>query len=114
MNDPEKIEKVSKIDAHLVKQFAYYLEKMKSTPEGDGTLLDHSLILYGSGMSESDQHSRLDVPTLLVGGAAGDLKGNRHLKADKETPLANLMLALAHKFDCDIDKFGISTGRLSL
>jgi Protein of unknown function (DUF1552) len=113
-NNPEKIAGLVKLNTYHVSLFAKFLQKMQSTPDGDGSLLDHSLILYGSGMSESDQHSRLDVPTLLVGGASGDLKGNRHIKADKETPLANLMLALANKFDCDIDTFGISTGRLSI
>ena len=65
-------------------------------------------------MSESDTHSRLNVPTLLVGGAAGRIKGNRHVQTAKETPLANLMVSLANKFDCDIDKFGISTGHVDL
>jgi hypothetical protein len=110
-NNPEKIAGLVKLNTYHVSLFAKFLQKMQSTPDGDGSLLDHSLILYGSGMSESDQHSRLDVPTLLVGGA---LKGNRHIKADKETPLANLMVALANNFDCDIDKFGVSTGRLSI
>jgi len=87
---------------------------LKATPEGNGTLLDHSLILYGSGMSESDTHSRLNVPTLLVGGAAGQMRGNRHIQAPKETPLANMMVSLANKFDCDIEKFGISTGTVEI
>src|SRR4030095_1138455 len=78
-NNPEKIAGLVKLNTYHVSLFAKFLEKMRSTPDGDGSLLDHSLILYGSGMSESDQHSRLDVPTLLVGGAAGDLKGNRHI-----------------------------------
>jgi hypothetical protein len=65
-------------------------------------------------MSESDNHSRLNVPTLLVGGAAGQMRGNRHIQVAKETPLANLMLTLANKFDCDMDKFGISTGSVEL
>ena len=110
-NNPEKIAGLVKLNTYHVSLFAKFLQKMQSTPDGDGSLLDHSLILYGSGMSESDQHSRLDVPTLLVGGA---VKGNRHIKADKETPLANLMVSLANNFDCDIDTFGISTGRLSI
>ena len=110
-NNPDKIAGLVKLNTYHVSLFAKFLEKMRSTPDGDGSLLDHSLILYGSGMSESDQHSRLDVPTLLVGGA---VKGNRHIKADKETPLANLMVSLANNFDCDIDKFGISTGRVSI
>jgi hypothetical protein len=113
-NNPEKIAGLVKLNTYHVSLFAKFLQKMQSTPDGDGSLLDHSLILYGSGMSESDQHSRLDVPTLLVGGAAGGLQGNRHIQAAKETPLANLMVALANKFDCDIDKFGISTGRVSI
>jgi hypothetical protein len=113
-NNPDKIAGLVKLNTYHVSLFAKFLQKMQSTPDGDGSLLDHSLILYGSGMSESDQHSRLDVPTLLVGGAGGDLKGNRHIKADKETPLANLMVSLANKFDCAIDKFGISTGRVDI
>jgi Protein of unknown function (DUF1552) len=113
-NNPEKIAGLVKLNTYHVSLFAKFLQKMQATPDGDGSLLDHSLILYGSGMSESDQHSRLDVPTLLVGGGSGGMKGNRHIKADKETPLANLMLALANKFDCDIDSFGISTGRLAI
>ena len=113
-NNPDKIAGLVKLNTYHVTLFAKFLQKLQSTPDGDGSLLDHSLILYGSGMSESDQHSRIDVPTLLVGGAAGDLKGNRHIKADKETPLANLMVSLANTFDCEIDKFGISTGRLAI
>jgi hypothetical protein len=88
---------------------------LKNTPDGDGSLLDHSLILYGSGMSESDTHSRLNLPTLLVGGAAGQMKGNRHIQAAKETPVANLMISLANKFDCGLEKFGtLSTGTVSI
>jgi hypothetical protein len=113
-NNPDKIAGLVKLNTYHVTLFGKFLQKMESTPDGDGSLLDHSLILYGSGMSESDQHSRLDVPTLLVGGATGDLKGNRHIKVDKETPLANLMVSLANVFDCEIDKFGISTGRVAI
>jgi hypothetical protein len=113
-NNPEKIAGLVKLNTYHVTLFGKFLQKMQSTPDGDGSLLDHSLILYGSGMSESDQHSRIDVPTLLVGGAAGDLKGNRHLKVEKETPLANLMVSVANMFDCEIDKFGISTGRVAI
>jgi hypothetical protein len=113
-NNADKIAGLVKLNTYHVTLFGKFLEKMRSTPDGDGSLLDHSLILYGSGMSESDQHSRIDVPTLLVGGAAGDLKGNRHVKVEKETPLANLMVSLANMFDCEIDKFGISTGRVAI
>lgn len=113
-NNPEKLANLVKVNTYHVSLFSKFVERLHSTPDGDGSLLDHSLILYGSGMSESDTHSRLNVPTLLVGGAAGQVKGNRHIQTAKETPLANLMLSLANKFDCDIDKFGISTGRVEI
>jgi len=113
-NNPEKLANLVKLNTYHVSLFAKFLERMKSTPDGDGSLLDHSLILYGSGMSESDTHSRLNVPTLLVGGAAGQMRGNRHIQAPKETPLANMMVSLANKFDCDIEKFGISTGTVEI
>ena len=113
-NNPEKLAGLVKLNTYHVSLFAKFVERLQSTPDGDGSLLDHSLILYGSGMSESDTHSRLNVPTLLAGGAAGQIKGNRHIQAARETPLANLMVTLANKFDCDMDKFGVSTGRVEI
>jgi hypothetical protein len=113
-NNPEKLAGLVKLNTYHVSLFAKFVERLQSITDGDGSLLDHSLILYGSGMSESDTHSRLNVPTLLVGGAAGQIRGNRHIQAAKETPLANLMLSLANKFDCDIDKFGVSTGHMDI
>jgi hypothetical protein len=113
-NNPEKLTGLIKVNTYHMSLFANFLERLKSTPDGDGSLLDHSLILYGSGMSESDTHSRLNLPTLLVGGGAGQMKGNRHIQAAKETPFANLMVSLANKFDCDVEKFGISTGTVSI
>src|SRR6185295_3421744 len=110
----EKIANLVKLNTYHISLFAKFLDKLRSTPDGDGSLLDHSLILWGSGMSESNTHSRLDIPTLFVGGGAGLMKGNRHIQAAPQTPFANLMVALANKFDCDIDKFGISTGRVSI
>jgi hypothetical protein len=112
-NNPDKVAGLVKLNTYHVTLFSKFLKKLANTPDGDGSLLDHSLILYGSGMSESDIHSRLDVPTLLVGGA-GQFKGNRHVRVAKETPLSNLMVTLANKFDVDIDKFGISTGRVDI
>ena len=112
--DKEKVANLVKLNTYHVTLFGKFLDKLRSTPDGDGSLLDHSIILWGSGMSESNNHLRLDVPTLLVGGGAGLLKGNRHIKAPKETPLANFMLDLANKFGVEIDKFGISTGRLEV
>jgi hypothetical protein len=113
-NNPEKLAGLVKLNTYHMTLFARFLERMKATPDGDGSLLDHSLILYGSGMSESDTHSRINLPTLLVGGAAGNMKGNRHIQAAKETPIANLMVSLANKFDCDLDKFGISNGTVEI
>jgi hypothetical protein len=110
----EKIANLVKLNTYHVSLFGKFLEKLRSTPDGDGSLLDHSMILYGSGMSESNNHLRLDIPTQLVGGGAGTLKGNRHIKAADQTPLANLMVSIANKFDVGMDKFGISTGSLEI
>jgi hypothetical protein len=112
-NDPEKIANLVKLNTYHVALFGKFLKKLSDTPDGDGSLLDHSLILYGSGMSESNTHSRLDVPTLLCGGTAA-MKGNRHIKMPKETPLANLMLSLGQKFGVEMEKFGISNGKVDL
>lgn len=113
-NNPEKLAGLVKVNTYHVTLFSKFIERLQSTPDGDGSLLDHSLILYGSGMSESDTHSRLNIPTLLVGGAAGQMKGNRHVQAPKETPFANFLVSLANKFDCDLDKFGISNGHVEI
>src|SRR4029453_6371797 len=91
-NDPEKVEKLIKIDELHTAMFAYLLKKLKETPDGDGTLLDHSLVLFGSSLSESNIHTHDDLPIVLAGGANGQLKGNRHLVYPKETPLNNLFL----------------------
>lgn len=111
--DPTKIANLVKLNTYHVELFGKFLKKLNDTPDGDGSLLDHSLILYGSGMSESNTHSRLDVPTLLCGGTAA-LKANRHIKMPKETPLANLMVSLGQSYGLEMDKFGISTGRVDL
>jgi hypothetical protein len=112
--DAERVEKLIKIDELHVAMFAYLLEKLKATPDGDGTLLDHSLVLFGSSISESNIHTHDDLPIVLAGGANGQLKGNRHLVYPKETPLNNLFLNM---FDMaglpHVDGFGDSTGRLT-
>jgi len=102
------------INKYHVQMMTYFIEKLAKTPDGDGTLLDHSLVLYGSGMSESDQHSRINIPTLLAGGLCGTVEGNRHIQEKKETPFSNLLLALAGKYDCEMDKFGLSNGRVAI
>jgi Protein of unknown function (DUF1552) len=112
MNDPEKIAKVAMIDAHLVKTFAYLLEKLKSTPDGDGSLFDHSMIVYGSALSDANAHTHHDLPTVLVGGA-GQIKGGRHIRYPKETPLNNLFLNMLDKAGVRTENFGDSTGKLA-
>jgi len=113
--DAEKLANLVKLNTYHVELFSRFLEKLRSTPDGDGSLLDHAYILYGSSMSESDTHSRLDVPTMVAGGGAGLLKGNRLVKAAPETPLANFMLDIANKFGVETDTFGtLSTGRLEI
>jgi hypothetical protein len=111
---PEIIERMSKINTYHTTLFSSYLEKLRATPDGDGSLLDHSMILYGSGMSESDQHSRLNIPTMLAGGLCGTMEGNRHIQEKKETPFSNLLLSIANKYDCEMDKFGLSTGMVAI
>jgi uncharacterized protein DUF1552 len=113
-NDPEKVDKLIKIDELHVAMFAYLLKRLKETPDGDGTLLDHSLVLFGSSLSESNIHTHDDLPIVLAGTAGGRVKGNRHLVYSKETPLNNLFLNM---FDLagmpHVDGFGDSTGRLT-
>jgi hypothetical protein len=110
--DPVKIANVAKIDGYLVKTFAYFIEKLKSTPDGDGNLLDHSLILYGSGLGDANVHTHHDLPTAVLGGGNGRLKGGRHLKYAKETPLNNLLLSLLDMAGVHTEKFGDATGEL--
>src|SRR5262245_20210416 len=111
-NDPAKIERMSKINAFHVSLFAEFLGKLKATPEGNGNLLDHSLILYGSGIGNPNVHDHTNLPILVAGGAATGLKGNRHLRYAKPTPLANLHLTLLDKAGVQLDKFGDSNGKV--
>jgi hypothetical protein len=110
--EAEKIAKVAKINAYHMTQFAYLLDRMRSTPDGDGTLLDHATLIYGTGMGDCNAHDPRNIPLLLAGGGAGRLKGGRHIKYPKETPLANLHLTLLNHFGVAIDRMGDSTGRL--
>ncbi|PWT83836.1 MAG: hypothetical protein C5B57_06140 [Blastocatellia bacterium] len=109
---PEQVAKKAKIDTYHLQLFASFLERLRSTPDGDGSLLDHSMFLYGSGMSNGNQHTHDNLPILLVGGAAGQLKGDRHIKL--EAPLSNLMITLLDKAGVPTDKFGDSSGRIEL
>ena len=111
-NDPAKIARMAKINTFHVSLFADFLKKMQATPEGDGTLLDHSLYLYGSGMGNPNLHDHSNLPILVAGGATGRMKGGRHIKYDKPTPLANLHLTLLQKVGVQLDKFGDSDGKM--
>jgi len=109
-NDPEKIAKVAKINRFHVSLFAEFLEKLKAVPEGDGSLLDHSLYLYGSGMGNPNVHDHTNLPILVAGGAAGKLRGGRHIRFAHPTPLANLHLTLLEKFGVPLESFADSNG----
>jgi hypothetical protein len=114
MNDPEKIEKVSKIDAHLVKTFAQYLEKMKSTPDGaGGSLLDNMMICYGSSLGDANIHTHHDLPIAVVAGKRY-FQGGRHLRYTSETPMNNLLVKMLQKADVPCNGFGDSAGPLAL
>jgi hypothetical protein len=111
-NDPEKLAKLAKINAYHVSLFAYYVQKLKSTPDGDGSLLDHSMILLGSGMGNPDIHNHVNLPIVVAGGGAGKRKGARHIKYAEPTPLANLHLTLLDKAGVHLDNFADSQGRV--
>ena len=113
-NDPGKIERMSKINAFHVSLFAEYLGKLAKTPEGNGTLLDQSLILYGSGMGNPNLHDHTNLPVLVAGGKSIGVKGNRHIQYDKATPLANLHLTLLDRAGVRVEKFGDSDGMVAL
>ena len=110
-NDPAKMEKCTKIQTYHVKLFADYLEKLRKTPDGDGSLLDHVIILYGGGISNSDRHTHGPLPTLVLGGGAGTVKGGRHVVYPENTPLTNLQLTLLNMMGLPAEKLGDSTGQ---
>jgi hypothetical protein len=109
--EPEKIAKVAKINAYHVQLFSYLLERLRATPDGDGTLLDHITLMYGTGLSDCNAHSVTNVPVVLTGGGAGWLKGGRHIRY-QNLPLANLHLTLLDRFGIHRDRIGDSTGRV--
>jgi hypothetical protein len=110
--EAEKIAKVVKINHYHVTQFASLLEKLRATPDGDGTLLDHTIMMYGTGMGDCNAHDPRNIPLVLAGGRSAQLKGGRHIRYPKETPLANLHLTLLDKLGIPMDRMGDSTGRL--
>ncbi len=113
-NDPEKIAKVAKINRFHVSLFAEFLQKLKATPEAGGTLLDHCVYMYGSGMGNPNVHDHTNLPILIAGGAAGNIRGGRHLRFDEPTPLANLHLTLLGKVGIELNSFADSAGKVDL
>jgi hypothetical protein len=112
-DDPVQIKRYSLINRYHVSTLAYFAQKLRSIPEGDGNLLDHSLILYGSNMGNSNQHQHFDVPHILVGGAGGQFKGNRHLHVDRKTiTTGNLLLSVMDLYGVHKEVQGDSTGRI--
>lgn len=111
-NDPEKIAKVARINQFHVSLFADFLESLQATPEADGTLLDHVLYLYGSGMGNPNVHDHQNLPIVVAGGAAGNMQGGRHIQFQNSTPLANLHLTLLNKVGVPLESFADSNGRI--
>ncbi len=112
--NPEKIAEYAKLNAYHVSMVPYFLNKLRNIPDGDGNLLDHSLVLYGSPMGDSNIHDHKRVPLFLAGHANGKLKGNLHVRTPRGTPMANVLLTLLHKLGTDVDRIGDSTGEVAL
>jgi len=113
-NVQENINKLAQLNQYHVKTFAYLVKKMQEAPDGEGTLLDHSLVMYGSGMSNSNEHDHRPLPIVLAGGARGKVMGGRHIHVDGLPTLSNLLLAMLHKLDVPVESFGDSTGVVDL
>jgi hypothetical protein len=112
---PANIDRLAKLNEyHTRTTIAYFLQKLASTPDGDGSLLDHSMVLYGSGMANPNQHDHNPLPMLLAGGGAGRLQGGRHIRVPDDTPAANLLVTVLSKLDVPIESFGDSTGALEI
>ena len=112
-NDPEKLAKLATINRHHVGLFTHFLDRLQTTPDGDGTLLDSSMVLYGAGLGDSNDHLHYDLPVAVVGGKASGIRGGRHLRYPKDTPLANLLISMLDKAGLPAEQFGDSTGRLT-
>ncbi|MCY4076692.1 MAG: DUF1552 domain-containing protein [Acidobacteria bacterium] len=113
-DDPEKMASIAKINTYHIELLAYFVDKLAATPDGEGSLLDHSMVLHGSGMSNGNLHDHKNLPLVLVGGGAGQLRGGRHIKFAELTPMANLLLGLLDKAGVPAESFGDSNGRVDL
>jgi Protein of unknown function (DUF1552) len=112
-NDRERLRKLTLVQTWHVEQFAKFIGKMAATPDGDGSLLDHSIFMYGSNMSNSDRHNNYPLPIMLLGGGSGALKGGRHIMPADKTPVANLHLTVLNKLGIEQARFGDSTGLIA-
>ena len=112
-NDVGRLEKLAKIQTWHVERFAAFVKKLAAVPDGDGTLLDHSMFLYGSNMSNSDKHNGHPLPTILVGGGNGKLRGSQHIDPGQPTPLANVHLTMLDRINARQETFGDSTGLIA-
>ncbi|HEY2380493.1 MAG TPA: DUF1552 domain-containing protein [Terriglobia bacterium] len=110
----ENMDKFAVLNRYHVTVFTYLLEKLKNTPDGDGSLLDHSMVLYGSAMADGNQHNHAPLPVILAGSASGKLKSGRHLRNPKDTTMSNLLLAVLHKLDVPRESFGDSTAAMEI
>jgi hypothetical protein len=113
-NDRGNMDRFAQLNTYHMTKFAYFLERLKSVPDGDGTLLDHAMVLYGSSLSDGNQHNFSPLPIVLAGGASGRLKGGRHLQFPKDTHMSNLLLAMLDRLGARVDTFGDSTGMLDI
>ena len=113
-NERKNMDQFAVINQYHVRMLAYFLEKLRATPDGDGTLLDHSMVLYGSSLSDGNEHNFDPLPVLLAGGASGKIRGGRHLRHAPHTPMSNLLLTMLDKLDARVDAIGDSTGPLEL
>jgi hypothetical protein len=111
-DEPAKLERLHKINEYHFQQFAYLIDKLSKLQEGNGTMLDNSLFLYGTGISDSNTHFHDDLPIALVGGKAAGLKGGRYIRYAKGTPLTNLFVSMLEFMGVDVDKIGDSTGKV--
>jgi hypothetical protein len=113
-DSPEGIAKYAKITTYHTTKLAEFVGKLQATADGDGTLLDRSLVYFGSGMSNGNAHDRNNAPALVLGGANGKLKGNRHIAVENKEPTSNLLLGFADLAGAEVETIGVSTGRLTL
>jgi Protein of unknown function (DUF1552) len=113
-DDAGTLAKFAKVNTYQMTQFAYFLDKLRSTREGDGNLLDHSLLLYGGGLSNPNEHSHINLPLVLLGGAGGRVRGGRHLRYPIDTPMANLLVAMLDRVGVSVERLGDSTGKLDV